>query len=106
MNIGLADVFCERGESARDRTLLTRRIATRLFRELCTEYQTLERLGVIQVEYHALLMERGAEVVGTHWLGQKLTPAEQSALFHLLLDCELSVVLRRLGAGWAVAQKQ
>ena len=106
MNIGLADVFCERGESARDRTLLTRRIATRLFRELCTEYQTLERLGVIQVEYHALLMERGAEVVGTHWLGQKLTPAEQSALFHLLLDCELSVGLRRLGAGWAVAQKQ
>ena len=86
MNMGLAEVFCERGESARDRTLLTRRIATRLFRELCTEYQTLERLGVIQVEYPALLMEQGAEVAASHWLGQKLTPAEQNALFHLLLD--------------------
>lgn len=86
MNIGLAEVFCERDESAKDRTLLTRRISTRLFRELCTEYQTLERLGVIQVEYPALLMEQGAEVAASHWLGQKLTPAEQNALFHLLLD--------------------
>jgi hypothetical protein len=86
MNTGLAEVFCERGESARDRDLLTRRVATRLFRELCTEYQTLERLGIIDVRYPASLVERGSELVGSHWLGSRLTPAERSALFHVSLD--------------------
>jgi DEAD/DEAH box helicase/Helicase conserved C-terminal domain/MrfA Zn-binding domain len=85
-NIGLAELFCERGESPRDTELLRRRVATLLFREFCTEFQTLERLGLVQIDYPQQLLDLGMQTVATHWLGAKLAPAERDALFRAFID--------------------
>jgi hypothetical protein len=83
---GIASLLCERGESPHDRDLLKRRISTFLFRELCTEYFTLERMGIIQIAYPDELEDQGTKAIAAHWLGGKLDPAERRALFHFLID--------------------
>lgn len=86
-DIGLAALFCdERTESPRDADLLRRRVSTLLFREFCTEFQTLERLGMVRVRSPKELTASGAQAVARHWVGQKLKPPEHEALFAAFLD--------------------
>lgn len=85
-DIGLAELFCERTESPRDRELLKRRIATLLLRELCTEYLTLERMGIVEITYPEAFEKRGAEAVATCWLGKRMCPSGHRALFRFLFD--------------------
>ncbi|TAM83661.1 MAG: DEAD/DEAH box helicase [Acidobacteria bacterium] len=86
-DIGLAALFCdERAEFARDTDLLRRRVSTLLFREFCTEFQTLERLGMVRVRYPIELVASGAQAVSQHWVGQKLMASEHEALFAAFLD--------------------
>ncbi|MGO8735194.1 MAG: DEAD/DEAH box helicase [Terriglobia bacterium] len=85
-DFGLAELFCERSESPRDRDLLKRRISTLLLRELCTEYLTLERMGIIQIAYPESLNRRGVETLGSDPLGKRLSSLERQAFLHLSLD--------------------
>lgn len=85
-DMGIASLLCERGESPHDRDLLKRRISSFLFRELCTEYFTLERMGIIQIGYPDEVENRGTNAIASHWLGRKLDATERRSTFHFLID--------------------
>jgi len=84
-NAALQQLFCERDELG-DPTAIRRRAATMLFRDTCTEFRTLESLGVSSIEYPGPLLSRGADYFASHPFTRRMPLPERLALATLVLD--------------------
>jgi|GEM_PF-2420885 len=81
----LAQLFCERDEIG-DESRIRKRIATLLFRDTCTEYRTLESLGLVTVVLPEKLMTRSREFLKSYAFTRDLGEDAWAAYTHFIFD--------------------
>jgi hypothetical protein len=81
----LARLFCE-PEEVFDDSLVRKRVATLLFRDTCTEYRTLESLGVVSVLYPENILVLSSTFLSSHPLTRGLSELEKRSLGEFILD--------------------
>lgn len=84
-NTPLAHLLCEATE-ADDEHLVRKRITTLLFIETCTEYRTLEALGIYALLYADRIFEPASTLLASHHIGRRLNPAERRSLVEVFLN--------------------
>ena len=80
-----ARLFCEPDEVGDD-VLVRKRAATLLFRDTCTEYRTLESLGLVSILYPENLLARSNEFLSNYALTRQFSREERASLTQFLLD--------------------
>ena len=81
----LAQLFCEPDELS-DESLMRRRVATLLFRDVATEYRTLESLGVVSILYPDNLLACASDVLRSENLSREFSDAERRSYIEFILD--------------------
>lgn len=84
-DLSLAKLFCEIDELS-DESLVRKRVATLLFRDTCTEYRTLESLGIVSVLYPDSVLDRSRTFLATQPLTREFTDGERTSLTEFILD--------------------
>jgi hypothetical protein len=84
-DITLAKLFCDDDELG-DEGLIRKRVATMLFRDTCTEYRTLESLGIVSVLYPDALLTLSNDFLSTQPLTREFRKEERVALTEFILD--------------------
>jgi len=82
---GMAELFCERDEIG-DEILLRKRVSTLLFRETCTQYRTLESVGLCAVVYSAGYYTRALQFLEAHPITTRFGHEANRGLAEFFLD--------------------
>ncbi|MGH9550034.1 MAG: hypothetical protein ACRD3W_11695, partial [Terriglobales bacterium] len=84
-DISLAKLFCEQSDLGDD-SLVRKRVATLLFRDTCTEYRTLESLGIVSVLYPETLLSSSNKYLARQPLTRDLSESQRISLTEFVLD--------------------
>lgn len=82
---GLCNLFCER-EEVNDPGAVRKRLATHLLKETCSEYRTLESLGITLVEVPDELTSSMVTALEAEYFGRALNAPDRSSFAKALID--------------------
>jgi DEAD/DEAH box helicase/Helicase conserved C-terminal domain/Domain of unknown function (DUF1998) len=81
----LAQLFCE-PEEVSDETQVRKRVATLLFRDTCTEYRTLESVGLVSVLLPAKLVSQSDDFLRGYPFTRRFDENERTSYTQFLFD--------------------